>query len=297
MSNPDLKALHFNGASLPRLDVQQAWWGMTGIGQDGREWSLEEKFERIAEAGFTGIFGRLPAPEQAALWRRKLDEYGFSLGVGCFPASPGELAASLRAAADAGAQYVNCQVMDNWVIGEQAIGLLEGLLEAAAAQPLPVYIETHRGRITQDLHRTVDYVRALPRLRLTIDLSHYVVAGEMTDGFNKAEPYFEELLQRTGSIHARVSNGEQVQVDIGPNAEHPMAGHFQRAWARGMRHWLGQAASGDALPVVPELGPPGYAIAADGYAGGKREISDRWSQSLLLKDMLEAAWRQALEAR
>jgi hypothetical protein len=39
----------------PRLAVQQAWWAMSGLGENGREWSVEEKVEKIAEAGFTGI--------------------------------------------------------------------------------------------------------------------------------------------------------------------------------------------------------------------------------------------------
>ncbi|WP_336786206.1 hypothetical protein [Paenibacillus sp. MMO-177] len=40
--------------------------------------------------------------------------------------------------------------------------------------------QTHRGRITQDLIRTTGYIQAIPQFALTIDLSHYVLAGELS---------------------------------------------------------------------------------------------------------------------
>lgn len=49
--------------------VYQAWWGMMGLGNDGQEWALEEKFERLADAGFEGILGIeyfSPVSEEAA---------------------------------------------------------------------------------------------------------------------------------------------------------------------------------------------------------------------------------------
>ncbi|GGD80222.1 hypothetical protein [Paenibacillus nasutitermitis] len=33
------------------LHVQQSWWAMSGLGVNGKEWSTEERFEKIAEAG------------------------------------------------------------------------------------------------------------------------------------------------------------------------------------------------------------------------------------------------------
>lgn len=37
----------------------------------------------------------------------------------------------------------------------------------------------HRGLVTQDLIRTIGYTQARPDLRFDLDLSHYVVAGEI----------------------------------------------------------------------------------------------------------------------
>ncbi|WP_158302154.1 sugar phosphate isomerase/epimerase family protein [Paenibacillus mesophilus] len=277
----------------PRLDIQQAWWTMVGLGDGQREWTFEEKFEKIAEAGFTGIVGFVPEPAEAERWRRKLDEYRFGFGALAFPRKREDLRKVLHQAKHFGAQYINAQVMDSFVIGDEAIALLNGLIDEAAAAQMPFFAETHRGRVTQDLHRTVEYVNAIPDLRLTIDLSHYVVAGELADGSAQAEPFFDDLLRRTSAIHARVSNGQQIQVDIGPNGEHPMVPHFMRWWENGVRYWLQEALPGDVLPVLPELGPPSYGITSDNYAANRLELSDRWQQALLFKRLILDVWQRA----
>lgn len=287
--------------SPPRLDIQQSWWAMIGLGNGEREWTIEEKFEKIAEAGFTGIMGRLPEGPDADLWRRLLDDYRFSFGIHSFPGRPEDITQLLKAAKQFGVQYVNSQVMDSFVIGQPAIELLEGLVREGCSAHMPYFVETHRGRVTQDLHRTVEYVKAIPDLRLTIDLSHYIVAGEVTGNdenvLNRVSELFESLLERTSSIHARVSNGEQVQVDIGPNGEHPMVRHYMDWWQRGIGYWLKDAQPGDLLPFVPELGPPDYAITNPTYASsGRTEISDRWEQALVLKRLGEQAWKLAVQS-
>jgi sugar phosphate isomerase/epimerase len=182
--------------TAPKLEIQQSWWAMNGLGNGQREWSLEEKFERIAEAGFTGILGAIPASQEAEQWRTLLDRYKLSFGTHCFPAKREDLTPVMQRAKDFGVQYVNSQVMDSFVVGQEAIDLLKGLTEEAAAARVPYLVETHRGRVTQDLIRTVEYVEAIPDLRLTIDFSHYVVAGEMGGRSDKASPNL--LYPRTG---------------------------------------------------------------------------------------------------
>lgn len=279
------------------LNIQQSWWAMEGLGDADRQWSMEEKFEKIAEAGFTGIVGFIPAPSEAERWRKLLDEYKFSFGALAFPWNRQDLASVAMQAKEFGALYINAQVMDSFVIGAKAESLLKELVDEAKAHAIPLYVETHRGRVTQDLHRTIDYVNAIPDLRLTIDLSHYVVAGEMTGNLEQVDPYFDVLLKRTSSLHARVSNGEQIQIDIGPNGEHPMVPHFLRWWTSGLTYWIKQARPGDSLPVLPELGPPDYAITKHPHLRAHEEISNRWNQALLLKKLLQEAWKDALKVQ
>ncbi|SFD54358.1 hypothetical protein SAMN05216378_0384 [Paenibacillus catalpae] len=288
---------HLNdGSSLPpRMELQQSWWAMIGLGENGREWTMEEKFERIAAAGFTGISATMPSEQDILEWHRLLDKYQFTFSTVAFPSSKSDMGDILETVKQFGrVQYINSQVMDAFVVGDKAVQLLQELLEASADAGIPHFIETHRGRITQDLLRTTDYVRALPQLQLIIDLSHYVVAGELDGAGSRAEAEFEVLLERTAGIHGRISNGEQVQIDIGKSGSHPMVDHFKRWWKKGMRNWYANAVPGDILSFVPELGPPGYAITRIVEENREIETTDRWQQALLLKQIAEELWEEVV---
>ncbi|MCK9862834.1 sugar phosphate isomerase/epimerase [Paenibacillus sp. ATY16] len=287
---------HLNDGSSrpPRMDIQQSWWAMIGLGENGREWTMEEKFEKIAEAGFTGISATMPPEREYEQWHRLLDKHRFSFSTIAFPANVKDILDTLEAAKHFGrVQYINSQVMDAFIIGDEAVQLLEGLLEASSEAGIPQFIETHRGRITQDLLRTTDYVRALPQLKLIIDLSHYVVGGELDGTHSRSEAEFDVLLQRTAGIHGRISNGEQVQVDM-VNGDHPMVKHFKRWWRKGMLNWYANAVPGDILSFIPELGPPGYAITRVVENGREVETTDRWQEALLLKQIAEELWNEVV---
>ncbi len=278
-------------AETPKLDVQMSWWGMTGLEKSLSARSVEERVEAIAEAGFDGINGFIPLPEEEELWRTLLERYRLSFSVNAYPKTADDMAQYLRQAkAFGGIQHINVQVMTPFLTGDPAVGLLRELDSVSRAAGIPAFVETHRGTITQDLLRTLEYADRLDSLRLTIDLSHYVVAGEMHTVSSEAEALFHRLLSRASAFHARVSNGEQVQVDIGNRGEHPMLAHFERWWGAGMKLWRTNAQAGETLPFVVELGPPPYAVTIDEYAGRTNEIGDRWAQSLFLLKTARKIW-------
>ena len=152
-------------------------------------------------------------------------------------------------------------------------------------------IETHRVTVTQNLNLTYGLLDRLPQLRLTGDFSHYVVGGEM-GGLPAAEQIMRlrPLLDLVDSMHARISNGEQVQVDVGAGVG-PLAQTWVDIWAETLRCWRRQAQPGEWFPFTSEIGPPSYSIVD--LRG--REISDRWKQSLVLKRLLEQAWAKSEE--
>ncbi|TSB48635.1 sugar phosphate isomerase/epimerase [Alkalicoccobacillus porphyridii] len=261
-----------------------SWWGMNGLFED--EKGTEEKVHLIAEAGYDGINGFLPDEREAEQWHRLLDQYNLSFSVNAYPKTVHDLEIFLRSAQEFGkVDFINVQVMRPFLIGEEAVKLLDGMVRISRSIGIPAYIETHRGTITQDLIRTAEYVQCLPELKLTIDLSHYIVAGEMHTISEEAEEKIQSLLTQTTSIHARVSNGEQIQVDI-DEANHQVLDHFKRWWLTGMRNWNVHSED-EVLPFVCELGPPPYAIKVGGTEPG-----DRWSQSLEFARIARSLWDQ-----
>ncbi|SFE06150.1 hypothetical protein SAMN05216378_2169 [Paenibacillus catalpae] len=277
---------------IPRLDVQMSWWGMSGLAAAAGH-STEEQVEMIAEAGFDGINGFIPAPQEEEKWRRLLERYDLSFSVNAYPKTAEDMESFLiKAKAYGGIQHINVQVLTPFLIDEPAVQLLSTIDALSGQAGIQTYIETHRGTITQDLLRTIQYIKALDSLRLTIDLSHYVVAGEMHMISEEAEQLIQTVLTRSSAFHARVSNGEQVQVDVGKDGQHPMMTHFERWWSDGMRNWRSEAGEGAVLPFVVELGPPSYAITTDEYAGRTNEISNRWEQSLFFMRTARRLWSE-----
>jgi hypothetical protein len=66
---------------------------------------------------------------------------------------------------------------------------------------------------------------------------------------------------------------------------------FQSWWKKGMKYWLQAAKQGDVLPFVCELGPASYAIT---NPKSNIEISNRWEQALILKEIAEYVWNEVM---
>jgi len=78
---------------------------------------------------------------------------------------------------------------------------------------------------------------------------------------------------------------------MGPAADNAPARVFAGLWKRVMVRWLREAQPGDIFPFRVELGPPGYAILD--LQG--REVSDRWEQTLRMRDLAERTWNEAVK--
>jgi predicted transcriptional regulator len=274
----------------PRLEIFQAIWAMQDLPAPNRPWSPQEIVDRIRDAGFSGAFPSVEDEDRDFGMVERLRRAGLLVGIG-FPVSEGKSVRPLAERAKAlGVSFLNAQVQDAFTSDAQAVMRLETLYEECDAAGMPLFIETHRGTITQDLLRTIAYGQRVPRMRYTLDASHYVVAGEVTqpDHAPRFTEALSEIIRRSSSIHARVSNGEQVQVDIGDGTGARVAA-YRDWWTAAYRQWLAEAAPGEFFPFVCELGPAPYAITAPGGTSLPVgvELSDRWAQALVLKRIAE----------
>jgi len=268
------------------MEIFQSTWAMQDLPSASRPWGLQEVVDRISQAGFSGALHWVADENVDFEMVQRLRRSGLMVGVG-FPTRPGEPAKSLaQRAQDLGVSFLNAQVHDAFVDDAEAIAGLEGLYADCDATGMPLFVETHRGTITQDLARTVAYGRQFARVQFTLDASHYVLAGEVREP--DLAPRFSEalgeIIRRSSSIHARVSNGEQIQVDVGDGAG-ALTGAYVAWWTSAYKHWLGEAAPGDFFPFVCELGPAPYAITAaegKGMPAGA-ELSDRFAQAMVFK--------------
>ncbi|MGI8908679.1 MAG: sugar phosphate isomerase/epimerase family protein [Candidatus Sumerlaeaceae bacterium] len=222
---------------------------------------------------------------------KAVQENGLRLIVQRTTSTVADLVPALEAAKRHGALLVNLHAGTPHMRTQEAADVVNAMIDAADSYSLQLLFETHRGTMTQDLLRTVDLVESVPRMRLTLDVSHYIIAEERPGPVDQLRPLLNTLLPRVQMIHGRISNGEQIQVDAG-DGHGELAQLYKKFWCDAMRAWREHRAPGSAFVFTPELGPPIYALTdSKGH-----ELSDRWQQSLVLRRLAEEAWKESARA-
>lgn len=103
----------------------------------------------------------------------------------CFPKTVDDLKPVLEIAAEFGVNHIDLQPNVRPRRLQDCIPLLEGWRRLADEAKVDVYIETHRDRMTTDLHFTLDLLDCFPDLKLLGDISHFVVGREFPGRFRR----------------------------------------------------------------------------------------------------------------
>jgi sugar phosphate isomerase/epimerase len=275
--------------SAPRLRLQQTLWGMIKLPMNGEtEWTLDEKFSRCKAAGLEGVECWLDDNNEKEV-TEALKRHGLRVALGHRPFKAEDTQKVVERAVRIGADYVMCQPADAYTPVDTVAKLVTEGRKIANDAGLCYFVETHRNNFTETIPQTLALIERVPEIRITADLSHFVVVGEFYGWeAEKAHERMLPILERVAHIHGRISNGEQVQVDCGDGST-PWARFFVKLWTIAMQSWKAGAGPGDILPFSSELGPPRYAITTP---EGK-EISDRWEQGLLMTQLAKEAWESA----
>jgi hypothetical protein len=273
-----------------KLQIFQSLWGMERLARPGRpEWSLEEKLQKIAEAGFEGVEFCFEDLEFTRRVTGILKDVNLKCSCIAFPETVDELIPIIERVKEFGATHINIQPMPMPETVEECKPYLLGCQQLADDAGVQVFFETHRDRMTTDLIFTLHLIDAVTEITLTADLSHFLVGREFPYPVSeKNHNLIRRILARTGAYHGRVASREQVQVQISFPHHKIWVDLFMQWWEEGMRMWRAKAGADDVLTFVTELGPPSYAITGpDG-----KELSDRWEEALQMKDMVRALWNR-----
>ena len=277
---------------MQRLLVYQSLWAMEQRRPDGFEWSLDQKLDMIRAAGFDGAGVRFADRAFVQQVTAKLHNWGLSWQAQCYPRTVDDLRPILDHVAQFGADHVNLQADVRPHTVAECVPLIEGWRELARQAGVALHLETHRDRMTTDLYFTLRLLDRFPDLRLTGDLSHYVVGREF------AWPISEEnhrlmhrIIDQCWGFHGRVASREQIQVQISFPHQADWLNLFMSWWEYGFRSWRRRAPKDATLTFLCELGPKEYAMTGrDGY-----ELSDRWEEAQLMMSMVRKLWAR-LEA-
>jgi len=274
---------------MQKLLVYQSMWAMERRRPDGEEWSLEEKLSMIRDAGFDGAGVRFFDYAYAKEVTDFLRANGMTWQAQCYPTSVDDLKPIIEHVQDLGADHINLQPNVRPYRIEDCIPYIEGWRRLAHDSGIPVHVETHRDRMTTDLFFTLHLLDCFPDLRLTGDLSHYVVGREFAWPIaEENHAHMRRILDNCWGFHGRVASREQAQVQISFPHHKDWVDLFMGWWDYGIRSWRRRAPEDAILTFLCELGPPEYAMTGpDGY-----ELSDRWQEAQTMKDMIRDLWAQ-----
>lgn len=274
---------------MQRFLVYQSLWAMERRRPDGHEWSLDEKLRMIRDAGFDGCGVRFADREYARTVTAFLREHGMTWQAQCYPRTVDDLKPIIDHVLEFGADHLNLQPDVRPYRLEACFPYIDGWRRLAADAGIAMQIETHRDRMTTDLLFTLHLLDHYPDLRLTADLSHYLVGREFAwPVSDENHALIHRILDNSWGLHGRVASREQVQVPITFPQHREWVDLFMDWWAYGFRSWRRRAGPDATLTFLCELGPAPYAITgADGY-----DLSDRWQESLQMMAMVRDLWQR-----
>jgi len=177
---------------------------------------------------------------------------------------------------------------------------VDAVIHASVKHDIPIYIETHRATITQDIWRTVQITQRFPGVRFNGDFSHWYTGLEMRYGtVERKLDFAQPVFDRIRFLHGRIGNAGSMQVTVGDTLDDATSRDyvqdFMEMWTRSMVGFLDDAQAGDVLVMAPELLQPAifYGRAFPDAAGSPREECDRWAQALIYKDIAKACFAAA----
>jgi hypothetical protein len=283
----------------PRLARYLNWstlWGLPDW-SSGPKGDVDAVLQRVRQAGYVGL-----QHVDAAL----VKSHGLRAAGSGNILKPSDAAPLAQLHALQGFECTTLHVGTGLETDSEMDALAQAVLAATQASGHPLYIETHRATITQDMRRTVDLVTRFPNLRFNADLSHWYTGLEMPYGdFNAKLDFIDPVLKRVRFLHGRIGNSGSMQVRIdGAGGTH--IDHFKTMWRRCFEGFIATARSGEDLIFAPELLPAfidfggarhefNYARLFDDGAGGLKEESDRWQQAAFISDMAADLFDEALK--
>jgi len=274
---------------MQKLEIYQSLWGMELRSPHVPERTHEESFAMVAEAGFDGMCID-PSVSEIDNMRPLHDLYRkhqLRRMVNAFPYTEDDMLPLLEFAKDFDACMVNVISGVMPIKPEDAVPVVHRWMQEAEDSNMPLLFETHRDGLLNDMYFTLQLMDLVPEMRLCADLSHFVVDRELRAPVpDRDQEYISSILDRSDCFQGRVASREQVQVAINFPQHKEWVEIFKGWWKEGMRAWRRRNADDATLVFLCELGPPPYAITD----GNQRELSDRWQESLQIRDWVNEIW-------
>lgn len=253
-------------------------WGFTG--------SWDEFASKIKQAGYDGMEVWWPTDEKnraellEVLNKHKL-QVGFLVGSGekDFQKHLDQFQQNLSAAAKAKPVYINCHSGKDFFSFEQNKQFMDYTEKINKETGVPIYHETHRGRILFAATIARQFIEKVPSLRLTLDISHWCNVHESY--LSDQEETVALALSRTDHIHARIGHpeGPQVSDPRAPEWSDAVKAHFSW-WDKVVET---KRKEGKRMTFLTEFGPADYMPTLP-YT--RQAVANQWDINVHMMEVL-----------
>lgn len=264
-----------------QLQFFQTNWGNTQ--------SWDAFCDRTKQSGYDGIEVWMP-PEEKSREELKAALTKYDLAVGFlngtdksipFEQSLKKYTDNLRYIITWKPVYINGHAGSDFFTMDQNKAFIIAANKLGKENNIPVYHETHRGRFSYNLPDTELYLEAIPNLKLTLDISHWMVVHESL--LENQDENISEVINRTNHIHARVGHAE------GPQVNDPEAPEWEKALDRHLDIWeqiirLKWKENQKPFTITTEFGPAGY-LPTLPYT--KVPVADQWKANVFIMNTLK----------
>ena len=239
-----------NGFSL---HIYATRWGFKG--------SMDAFCKAAKQEGYDGIEDWFPnneADEQTLY--EALDKHNLRFGAltgssgSNFLAHKESYMANLQRVISKKPDFINCHAGKDFFAFEESRELIEFAIAESKRSGVPIYQETHRGRMLFAPHICKHFIDVIPDIKLTLDISHWCVVAESL--LENQKEAVEKALKHTCHIHSRIGHEE------GPQVSEPRAPEWQRAvdahydwWDKVVNY---KKDAGEPLTMTTEFGPANY---------------------------------------
>jgi len=175
--------------------------------------------------------------------------------------------------------YINCHSGRDHFSYEQNKAFIDYTSEASEKSGISIYHETHRGRMLFATHITRNFIEKNPKLKLTLDISHWCNVHESL--LEDQEETVTLALSRVGHIHARIGHAE------GPQVNDPRAPEWESALKAHLSWWdlvvERKIKNGEPITFLTEFGPPNY-LPTVPYTN--QPLANQWEINVFMMHLL-----------
>jgi len=265
------------------LTVLATNWGFEG--------SWEDFAGKAAAAGYDGVEVWVPGDardREAFLQAMDKHKLKFGLLAGGGDRDPGKHLEQYLSGLETGLKmkplYVNSHSGRDHFSFEQNLRFIHESIRLSGVHGIPVYHETHRGRILYSAPVSRAFMEAVPGLKLTLDISHWCNVHESL--LDDQQETVALALSRTGHIHARIGHAE------GPQVNDPRAPEWSAALNAHLSWWdqvvNRKKKDGQPMTFLTEFGPIDYMPALP-YS--RQPVADQWAINVHMMQLLRERYR------